>query len=129
MEEIDRTQIERNVRDADTEDLLDRVTAYRAGMEPEAVAIIEAELARRGYDHQDINRHAAETCADVVRSPDGWAYRCSFCNRPAVLRRWGLHKLWGVMTVPFPRLYSYCRIHTPEPDEEPEDEGGAGSEP
>jgi hypothetical protein len=118
MELFDRQQVERNVRSADTIDLLDRATAYRAGMEPQALSIIEAELARRGFGHEDIERHDVEECSDVLRTPDGWAYRCSFCRRPAVLRRWGLHKLWGVMTVPFPRLYNYCRYHTPQPAEE-----------
>ena len=32
-----------NAREASTEDLLDRVTVYRAGMEPEALEIIEEE--------------------------------------------------------------------------------------
>jgi hypothetical protein len=124
MELFDRAQVERNVKDAETEDLLDRVTAYRSGMEPDALAIIEEELARRGYDQRDIDRFAEEECADVLLSPDGWAYRCSFCMRPAILRKWGLHKLWGVLTVPFPRLYSYCRQHIPalvEGDHEPDE--------
>jgi hypothetical protein len=115
MELFDRAQVERNVRDAETEDLLDRVTAYRPGMEPDALSIIEEELARRGYNQAEIDRFAEEECTDVLVSPDGWAYRCSFCKRPAILRKWGLHKLWGVLTVPFPRLYSYCRRHVPAP--------------
>ena len=127
MDEFDRQAVERNVQDADTIDLLDRVTAYRAGMEPEAVTIIEDELARRGYDREDIDRHAAEECAGALLSPDGSAFRCSFCRRPAVLRRWGLHKLWGLLTVPFPRLYSYCRVHVPDEVEEGEAESAEGA--
>ncbi len=38
-----------NVRQATDEDLLNRVTVYRAGMEPEALVVIEEELAQRGY--------------------------------------------------------------------------------
>jgi hypothetical protein len=126
MEERDRERVERNVHDADTEDLLDRVTAYRRGMEPEAVMIIEDELSRRGYGRADIEDYEARACADVVRRPEGFAYRCSFCDRPAVLRRWGLHKLWGLLTVPFPRPYSYCRDHLPEPVEVPETDDADG---
>src|SRR5271154_2856771 len=47
-----------NVRQADTNDLLDRITVYRAGMEPEAVDIIESELFRRGLDGNAIAAHA-----------------------------------------------------------------------
>jgi hypothetical protein len=125
MVPFDRASVERNVQAAETQDLLDRVTAYRAGMEPEAVEIIEEELARRGYDRRDIDDYAADECTDLVCSPEGWAYRCSFCRRPAVLRRWGWHKLWGMVAVPFPRLYYYCRLHTPESDD---DDGAEGAE-
>jgi hypothetical protein len=124
MDQFDRDRVINNVREADTEDLLDRVTAFRDAMEPEAVAIIEEELARRGIEGDDIQRHASETCLDILRDADGWAYRCSFCNRPAVLRRWGWHRLWGMAPIPFPRLYNYCRAHRPElaePQADPED--------
>ena len=41
---IEHERIRDNVHKADTEDLLDRATVYRAGMEPEALEIIEEEL-------------------------------------------------------------------------------------
>lgn len=44
----DADRVRANARQAPTEDLLERVTVYRSGMEPEAVEIIEAELRRRG---------------------------------------------------------------------------------
>src|SRR5262245_47710860 len=104
MDQFDRGRVLHNVREADTEDLLDRVTAFRDGMEPEAVTIIEEELARRGVFDEEIRRHASEICSDILYDADGWAYRCSFCKRPAVLRRWGWHRLWGMAPIPFPRL-------------------------
>jgi tRNA 2-selenouridine synthase SelU len=121
MLEFDPDKVERNVREATTEDLLDRVTAYRTGMEPEAVRIIEAELARRGVDREYIADYEAIECVDVVQRPEGFAYRCSFCDRPAIVRRWGWHRLWGLVPV-LPRVLNYCRRHAdsaePEPDEE-----------
>ena len=58
----------------------------------------------------DIEDYEARACADVVRRPEGFAYRCSFCDRPAVLRAWAWHRLWGYMPV-FPRVFSYCDAH------------------
>jgi hypothetical protein len=123
--EFNRDRVERNVRSADTEDLLDRVTAFRSGMEPEAIAIIEAELDRRGFNRAAIRDYEAARCAEVVRRPEGFAYRCSFCDRPAVERRWGWHRFWDVVPI-FPRVMNYCRRHAawmePEPEEPPEEE-------
>jgi hypothetical protein len=110
MLEFDAARVERNVRSADTRDLLDRVTAYRAGMEPVALAMIEAELDRRGVDATAIRRHAEEETATVLLRPEGFAFRCDFCPRPAVERRWAWHRLWGVLPV-FPRVFYYCRQH------------------
>jgi hypothetical protein len=127
MLEFDPEAVRRNAHEATTEDLLDRVTAYRSGMEPEAVAIIEAELARRGVGRDGVERHEAENCANVLLRPEGFAYRCSYCRRPAVVRRWGWHWLWGLVPV-LPRVMNYCAGHAPaaaevdelpEPDEEP----------
>jgi hypothetical protein len=102
--------VEQNAHDATTEDLLDRVTAYRRGMERDAIPIIEAELAKRGVLQADIRRHEAERCRDVVLRPEGFAYKCSFCRRPAVARRWGWHWLWGLLPI-LPCVLSYCENH------------------
>jgi hypothetical protein len=98
-----------NVRLASTEDLLDRVTVYRPGMEPEAVEIIEAELRRRGVRDDAIEAHARDQ-GDVLILPDGTARQCSFCRRPAVARGWGWHRLFGWVPV-FPRPFFYCAQH------------------
>jgi hypothetical protein len=109
-----------NVRKATTEDLLDRVTVYRAGMEDEAIEIIEGELHDRGVYRDAIREHAARRERDVIVLADGTAAMCSFCRRPAVADGWGWHWLsvmiWGKRRsiVPlFPRFFHYCDLHLP----------------
>jgi hypothetical protein len=99
-----------NARKSDTEDLLDRVTVYREGMEPEAVEIIEAELRARGVGQEEIAAHAARHAGEVKVGEDGVAEKCSYCRRPAVARGWGWQRLWNVLPV-FPRLFRYCQEH------------------
>lgn len=107
--EFDSDRVLANARQACTEDLLDRVTAYRDGMEPEALAIIEAELARRGVRPAEIDAHAAQM-GDVILRSDGIAARCSFCERPAVSHGWSWHRLWNIVPV-FPRRHYFCAEH------------------
>ena len=95
---------------ADTDDLLDRVTAYRAGMEPEAIDLIEMELQRRGVTEDEIALHAANT--GLSARPDGNVLMCSRCRKPAVTDGWGWHRIWGPVPV-FPRRYRYCADHRP----------------
>ncbi|HEX4589272.1 MAG TPA: hypothetical protein VH120_05050 [Gemmataceae bacterium] len=122
MLKFDPAAVRKNVRDATTEDLLDRVTAYRAGMEPEALPVIEEELARRGVGPSGIRHHELENCVDIVYRPEGFAYKCSFCRRPAVRRRWGWHRLWGLLPI-LPTIISYCSRHAEAADEpEPADD-------
>ena len=97
------------IRKADTEDLLDRVTVYRDSMEPAAVDLMEDELWRRGITPEQVANHA-EHRAGTVRRADGSAVRCLYCDRPAVSRRWGWHRLWGripIAFLPLPR----CEMH------------------
>ena len=98
------------VRRADTEDLLDRVTVYRNGMEPAALDLMHGELDRRGVTSDDLIDHYQLRRATVLLLPDGTAERCSFCDRPAVLRRYGWHRLWGRIPL-FPRVFAYCEGH------------------
>jgi hypothetical protein len=109
----DRERVQENVRKADTEDLLDRVTVYRAGMEPDALYIIEEELRRRGVTAADIDAHARRRDEAGVSDDGGAPARCSICNRPAVVRQWRWHRLWGVLPL-FPRLFWYCAEHRPD---------------
>ena len=101
-------RIRQNAQAAATEDLLDRITVYRDGMEPAAIEVIEAELDRRGVGAEQIRAHANRR-SGVVRS-HGVAQRCSFCDRPAVTRAWGWHRLWGKIPL-VPRLFWYCEAH------------------
>src|SRR5262249_30712060 len=118
-------KVQESARRASTEDLLNRVTVYRAGMEPEALAIIEAELLRRGVRTCDIEDYERAARESVLEDASGVGLRCSFCSAPAVRERWGWHRLWG--TIPLsPRRYWYCREHdVPDPPQDPG--GGSGT--
>jgi hypothetical protein len=113
---LDLDRVRANVRDATTEDLLDRATVWRADMEPEALEVIDAELRRRGVTAAQVEAHAGRQAAEVLPSAEGPAPRCSFCDRPAVAWGWGWHRLlrrlWGGLPV-FPRLLSWCPVHCP----------------
>lgn len=101
-----------NVAQADTDDLIDRVTAYRNGMEPEAIDMIEDELHRRGISNHVIEERRQAYFGECLLYPDGTAMMCSFCRKPAVARGWGWHKL--LHTIPlFPRRFLYCKNHAP----------------
>jgi hypothetical protein len=116
---LDLNRVRENVTQASTEDLLDRATVYRNGMEAAALEIIDAELRRRGVTPADIHAHWEIKRANVLTA-DQVARRCTFCDRPAVTRCWGFHWLWGRLPTPIPRLYHYCEVHAPagEADDE-----------
>ncbi len=109
MLELDRERIRANVQAADTEDLLDRATVYRSGMEPEALELIEEELRRRGVTAAQQVDHAARH-EGALHDGTGLAVRCERCARPAVWRGWGWHRLWGVLPL-FPRRVALCAGH------------------
>jgi hypothetical protein len=110
--ELDLHKVADYIRRAKTEELLDRVTVYRDGMEPAAVDLMENELARRGLSPEEIEDHDRRQRESALFHDDGTAVRCSFCERPAVLRAWGWHRLWGSVPV-FPRRFAYCELHRP----------------
>jgi hypothetical protein len=111
MFEFNAERVRANVRQATTEDLLDRATVNSDGMEPQALDIIEAELRRRGVTREDLEAHADHHRRLRSLPPgDGPPPRCSFCRRPAVRRGWGWHRLWGVLPI-FPRPMAYCAEH------------------
>ncbi len=99
-----------NIRKADTDDLIDRVTVYRAGMEPEAIALIEDELHRRGVKEGEIDAYLQKCRLECLFQPDGIAKMCSFCRKPAVRQAWGWHRLLGKVPV-LPRYLRYCKEH------------------
>jgi len=106
---LDLKTVAQFIRKADTEDLLDRVTVYRDSMEPAAVDLMEDELWRRGITPEQVANHAANR-SEVVRRSDGSAVRCVYCDRPAISRRWGWHRLFRRIPV-FPRPLPRCGEH------------------
>ena len=114
---VDVERIRINVREAETEDLLDRATVYRDGMEPLALEIIIEELHRRGVTDAQMDEHANLRRQDMLPPrPDGSVIQCSFCRRPAVLSISGWYRLWNLVPV-FPKQFHYCSEHAPaKPD-------------
>jgi hypothetical protein len=110
---FDIERVIRNVREASTEDLLDRVTVYRAGMESQALDVIEEELQARGVTQDEIEDHERERRRETRLLPDGTVTRCSFCHLPAVAEGWGWHRMWGILPL-FPRFFRYCSTHRPD---------------
>ena len=102
-------QVKKNVQLSDTEDLLDRATVYRNGMEPEALELIDAELRARGVGEAEIAAHRARRSGSLYGA-DGLALKCTECARPAVARKWGWHRLWGRLPI-FPRRMALCEEH------------------
>jgi hypothetical protein len=125
---FDLKAVARYIRQAETEELLDRVTVYRGGMEPAALDLMEGELDRRGVTRDQIAEHDATRRETAIILADGTALRCNFCNRPAVIRAWGWYRLFGRIPV-FPRLFARCAVHdtrkTP-PKANPDPDTGSG---
>jgi hypothetical protein len=112
MLKFDPERVRDNARRADTEDLLDRVTAYRAGMEPDAIDLIERELARRGVTARVIAEHDEECRRECLYDADGTALMCSQCRRPAVATGWGWYRAFRIVPM-LPARFRYCRDHAP----------------
>jgi hypothetical protein len=112
MFEFNPDRVRANARAATTDDLLNRVTVYRNGMQPEAIEIIEEELSNRGIGPMEIHAQRLQADRDVLFDSDGLAKTCSFCHAPAVVELRGWHRLWGKLPV-LPRWYRYCKAHRP----------------
>jgi hypothetical protein len=107
---FDLKRVAEFIRRAESEDLLDRVTIYRNGMEPAALDLMEMELDRRGFSRDDIREHDRLRRQTAILLPDGTALRCNFCDRPAAVRRWGWFRLFRRIPI-FPRVFAYCEAH------------------
>jgi hypothetical protein len=105
-------KIRAKVRSAATEDLLDRATVWRFGMEPEALDLVEAELRRRGIGPAEVERHAGRRSQEVLTAADGHAAVCYRCARPAIARRWVWWRWWKLIPL-FPRRVFVCEVHQP----------------
>src|SRR5262249_54896018 len=100
-------------RAATTEDLLDRATIYREGMEPEALDMIERELRARGVGWDAIAEHERSRREKALPDSQGIALKCCKCRRPAVVEDWDWHRLWGLRPV-FPRRLGWCEEQAPK---------------
>lgn len=109
--QLDLERVKANIQKAETEDLLDRATIHRDGMEPAALELIAAELQARGVGAAEVTAHWARR-PRTVAGRDGFAGKCEKCVRPAAVRRWGWHRLWGLLPL-FPRPLAYCEEHLP----------------
>jgi hypothetical protein len=107
---LDLEKVRKNVQAAETEDLLDRATVYRNGMEPAALDVIDAELRSRGVDEAAVAAHA-ERRGPALVDDDGLVRKCEKCTRPGAVRVWAWHRLWGVVPL-FPRLMNFCEVHS-----------------
>jgi hypothetical protein len=107
--EFDLDRLLENVRAATTEDLLDRATVYRAGLEPEALPVILEELKARGVTAEAVVQHE-QSRTQVIFDGDGTARTCDHCRKPAVADEWGWHWMFGKVPI-FPRLFQVCEDH------------------
>lgn len=107
---FDAGRVRKNVNQASTADLLDRVTAYRAGLEPEALVIIEEELNQRGVTQEFIDQQMRQREQEGFLAADGTSIRCGRCRRPAVSWKWGWQKVFFVVPL-FPRRIYLCADH------------------
>jgi len=98
------------MRKASTEDLLNRVTVFREGMEPAAVDLMEGELARRGLSPEQIEAHDRARRAYALFWPDGSAVKCKRCDRPAEVQKLRWHRIFGRVPV-FPWRVALCKEH------------------
>lgn len=110
MDEAELVRVRANVAKSSTEDLLDRVTVYRDGMEPDALDLIEAELRRRGIGVETITAHEAGRRATMKTDADGQPRLCHACRRPAVVVRWVWFRAWGLLPL-FPLRAGFCAEH------------------
>ena len=111
--DLNLDRVRANVQAASTEDLLDRASVYRAGMEPEALQIIDEELRQRGVSPGEVFDHGEKQREGILAGPEGLPSRCSRCDRPSVVSSWRWHRLWGVLPV-FPRWVTLCEDHAKE---------------
>jgi hypothetical protein len=110
--DFDPDRVRANAERAPDDDLLDRVTVQREGMEPEALEIIETELRQRGIGAEQVAAHAEQREREVLWRPDGTVAPCSRCPRPAVVEMRGWQYLFRLVPF-FPRTVRYCAAHRP----------------
>lgn len=115
--DFDVERVRENAQKARTDDLLDRVTVFRAGLEPEALDVILEELRSRGLSPTDVVEHERER-EGVLFDENGTAMECVHCRRPAVARQMEWHRLFDKVPL-FPRMALVCADHRRPDDSEP----------
>jgi hypothetical protein len=123
---LDLDKVRANVRAATTEDLLDRATVYRAGMEPEALDLIERELRERGIGLDAIVEHERKQSEETLFDSEGIARKCYRCPNPAVGEGREWHRLWGLLPI-FRRHVAWCARHAPKTSNRRTGEQGASA--
>jgi hypothetical protein len=112
MVHFDARRVDENCKDASTDDLLLRATAFRTNMEPQALTIILKHLWQRGITAEIIAHLTVETTPeDYLRDKHGTILRCSHCEQPAIRQVWGWHRFWGFLPI-LPRKFRFCREHS-----------------
>jgi hypothetical protein len=106
----DEQKVLLNIRQADDDDLLDRITAFRSGMEPDAIAMVEQELHRRGVSAAQIVAHEEACRRECVFEASGVARSCSLCRKPAVCDVQSWYKLFWLIPL-IPRTLWLCKDH------------------
>jgi hypothetical protein len=109
---FDLNRIRANVHQAETEDLLDRVTIWRSDVEEEALPLIEEELRRRDITTADVTAHEEARKRSILLLGNGLPSRCCKCFRPAVEEIVAWHRIWGLVPA-FRRSFHYCAQHRP----------------
>ncbi len=109
--DMDLKRVRERAKEATTESLLDRVTVYRAGMEESALEVLEQELRSRGVTAEAVTAHAAALERAVLWERPGLAWRCSYCERPAMVWRTRWYRIFfGVVPI-FPLQVRCCAEH------------------
>jgi hypothetical protein len=91
---------------------MDRATIYRDGMEPEALVIIEEELARRGITGKALAEYNLTMEKDCLRSQEGFVVQCCLCRKPAMAEGWGWYRIFWIPIIP--RRMKLCAEHLAE---------------
>ena len=108
---FDLDQVRKNVEEAEISDLLERATVFRAGMEPEALELIETELRRRGISFKEQAEFEAAQENTVLRDEAGLPLSCHKCSQLAVESHWVWH--WAGIIPIFRTRRSFCATHAP----------------
>lgn len=109
--EFDPARVRENAKKADTPELIDRVTVYRADLDDQALPLLMQELKARGVTPEQIVAHEQSRGA-VLTTPAGAARQCSYCSSPALTQGKGWFRLFGLIPV-VPRDLYFCAGHQP----------------